>query len=402
MRTAPTLGAGLLLLLTSFAPAGAQEVITLTGVINGGSGGLAVDTAGNIYMADFGPSLSGGGTELFRVTPAGSVSVFATGFNGASGNDFDSMGNLFQSNISASRIDKVAPDGTVTAFTSQNIRGPVGIYIDEGDTLYVCNCSSDTIRKVTPSGVSTLFSSGFLFQCPNGITRDDDGNFYVANFGNGRVLKILPDGTESIFATVPGNNNGHLTYHDGLLYVAGRGADRIYTITMDGQVEVFAGTGVQGIVDGPRLQAQFSLPNDVIVDPTGQYLYVNDVVDPTDPTDISPMVLRRIDLSVSVDVAPAPQRPDGALHVAGVRPNPSAGDTSILFTLDRPGHVRVRIVDVSGRDVRTLMDRRLGEGSHDAVWSGRDDAGRPVVAGVYFYRLDSPLGHATGRLSVVR
>ena len=402
MRTAPSLGAGLLLLLTSFAPVGAQEVVTLTGVINGGSGGLAVDTAGNIYMADFGPSLSGGGTELFRVTPAGSVSVFATGFNGASGNDFDSMGNLFQSNISASRIDKVAPDGTVTAFTSQNIRGPVGIYIDEGDTLYVCNCSSNTIRKVTPSGVSTLFSSGFLFNCPNGITRDDDGNFYVANFGNGRVLKILPDGTESIFATVPGSNNGHLTYHDGLLYVAGRGADRIYTITMDGQVEVFAGTGVQGIADGSRLQAQFSLPNDVIVDPTGQYLYVNDVVDPTDPTDISPMVLRRIDLSVSVDAAPMPQRPDGALRVEGARPNPSAGDTSISFTLDRPAHVRVRIVDVTGRDVRTLLDRDVTGGTHEVVWSGRDNAGRAVGAGVYFYRIDSPLGGGTGRLQIVR
>jgi sugar lactone lactonase YvrE len=353
-------------------------------------------------MADFGPDLGGGGTELFRVTPAGSVSVFATGFNGASGNDFDSQGNLFQSNISASRIDKVAPDGTVTAFTSQNIRGPVGVYVDEGDTLYVCNCASNTIRKVTPSGVSTLFSSGFLFQCPNGITRDDDGNFYVSNFNNGRVLKILPDGTESIFATIPGGNNGHLTYHDGLLYVVARSANQIYTVTLDGVVELFAGSGTQGVVDGSRLQAQFSQPNDVIVDPTGQYLYVNDVVSPTGFNDISPMILRRIDLSAIVGVTPTAERSGSSLHVQGARPNPSRGDTSISFSLDRPAHVRVRIVDVTGRDVRTLLDRELSEGAHDAVWSGRDNAGRPVGAGVYFYRLESPLGNATGRLQVVR
>ena len=72
------------------------EVITLTEPIPGGTGGVSVDKKGNIYVSDFGPLLgqgsAGTNNKIFKITPDGSVSVFAEGFEGASGSHFDSKG----------------------------------------------------------------------------------------------------------------------------------------------------------------------------------------------------------------------------------------------------------------------------------------------------------------------
>ena len=74
-----------------------SAVRNLTRSFAAGSGGMDVDADGNIYMADFGATLSGPpGTKVFRITPTGEIETFATGFIGASGNDFDDEGNLFQ------------------------------------------------------------------------------------------------------------------------------------------------------------------------------------------------------------------------------------------------------------------------------------------------------------------
>ena len=279
------------------APAPATQVITLTDAIDGGSGGLATDPAGNIYIGDFGETLGGPpGTRVFKVTPEGAVSVFATGFLGASGNTFGPDGALYQSNITASRIDRVTLDGVRAPYTSDGVRGPVGIIFDDAGDLFVCNCQTNQIQRITAAGESTVFSDSPLLRCPNGIARDDDGNLYVANFNNGLVVKLTPDGEASVLALLPGQNNGHLTYFDGRLWVAGRGANQIFTVTLDGEFSLFAGNGARGVVDGSLLEAGFSLPNDIAFSPDGRYMYVNDVLDADDSNDTSPMVLRRIEL----------------------------------------------------------------------------------------------------------
>ncbi len=68
-------------------------------------------------------------------------------------------------------------------------------------------------------------------------------------------------------------------------------------------------------------------------------------------------------------------------------PNPFNPSTTVRFGLDSPGFVQLRIYDARGALVRTLLDERLGEGAHEAVWNGRDSAGRPASSGVYFYHL---------------
>ena len=66
------------------------------------------------------------------------------------------------------------------------------------------------------------------------------------------------------------------------------------------------------------------------------------------------------------------------------RPNPARGTAMIPFTLDRAATTRVRIVDVSGRVVRTIASRALPAGAHAASWDGRDDRGHQAASGIYF------------------
>ncbi len=69
-------------------------------------------------------------------------------------------------------------------------------------------------------------------------------------------------------------------------------------------------------------------------------------------------------------------------------PNPFNPTTAISYTVPAPGaEVRLTVYDLAGRVVRTLVSGLEREGEHVAVWHGRDDAGREVGSGVYFYRL---------------
>jgi hypothetical protein len=68
-------------------------------------------------------------------------------------------------------------------------------------------------------------------------------------------------------------------------------------------------------------------------------------------------------------------------------PNPFNPSTEIAFDLPAAGHVTLRIYDVTGRSVRTLVDGRLEPAAHRIRWDGRDDHGRRVGSGIYFYHL---------------
>ena len=250
--------------------------------VAGGSGGLVMDPAGNLYSADFGAILGDAktaGKRIYKITPAGETAVFAEGFEGASGNAIDSKGNLFQSNIRGGTISKISPDGEVSTFASEGLEAPVGIVIDSQDTLWVANCGGASIQKVTRDGISTRFVDSDLLKCPNGITLDAQGNLYTANFYSSDVVKITPAGEVSVLATLPGNNNGHIVYAAGSLFVVARTAHQIYEVSLSGEARLFAGSGEKGGKDGPLLEASFCFPNDIAIGRDGRTLYVNEVAD---------------------------------------------------------------------------------------------------------------------------
>jgi hypothetical protein len=83
-------------------------------------------------------------------------------------------------------------------------------------------------------------------------------------------------------------------------------------------------------------------------------------------------------------------------------PNPFNPSTSIAFYLPQPGHVALVIYDVNGIRVRSLIDGMQPVGRHTVLWDGRNDSGRQVGSGVYYYRLAAGKHVITRKLVVVR
>lgn len=85
------------------------------------------------------------------------------------------------------------------------------------------------------------------------------------------------------------------------------------------------------------------------------------------------------------------------------RPNPFSMSTGIAYDVPSDGsHVTIRIYDVMGRLVRTLVDRVEAQGKQEVTWDRLSDRGRPVRAGVYFYRMIAPGFDKARRMIVVR
>lgn len=70
-------------------------------------------------------------------------------------------------------------------------------------------------------------------------------------------------------------------------------------------------------------------------------------------------------------------------------PNPFNPATTVSYSVGSPGRVTIRVYDVSGRVVRTLVDREHEPGEHAVQWDGTTDGNTPAASGVYFVKLQS-------------
>jgi hypothetical protein len=77
------------------------------------------------------------------------------------------------------------------------------------------------------------------------------------------------------------------------------------------------------------------------------------------------------------------------LELAGAWPNPARGGAEVRWSLSRAGTVRLAVVDVAGRRLRTLERGEHAAGPHLTRWDGRDDAGRSVAVGLHFLVLEA-------------
>jgi hypothetical protein len=84
------------------------------------------------------------------------------------------------------------------------------------------------------------------------------------------------------------------------------------------------------------------------------------------------------------------------------RPNPSQPETSIWYSVPRDTRVSLIVFDAAGRVVAHLVDRVEVSGDHHVRWSGKDDRGRTLASGVYWYRLTTDFGVRTRRLVLAR
>lgn len=100
--------------------------------------------------------------------------------------------------------------------------------------------------------------------------------------------------------------------------------------------------------------------------------------------------------------AATPAAPPARPTLAAAAPNPFNPTTAIRFTLPRAAHARVLVFSVSGALVRTLADGLYPAGTHVVRWDGRDDHGRELASGAYFYRLEADGTREARKLILLR
>ena len=108
-----------------------------------------------------------------------------------------------------------------------------------------------------------------------------------------------------------------------------------------------------------------------------------------------------IDTRVSGGESYTPASPGPAL-LSPMRPAPFRSETRFSFTLPRGGDVHVAVYDLAGRRVRMIAEGHYSAGLHDALWDGRNGAGRDVANGIYFVRCDTPHGSDVRRVVRLR
>lgn len=85
----------------------------------------------------------------------------------------------------------------------------------------------------------------------------------------------------------------------------------------------------------------------------------------------------------------APNVPVAGESVLSNSPNPFTSTTTIHYQIPSRSLVRVRVYDMAGNLVKTLVDGYVGQGSQQVVWDGKTEAGESAATGYYYYTLDA-------------
>ena len=111
--------------------------------------------------------------------------------------------------------------------------------------------------------------------------------------------------------------------------------------------------------------------------------------------------LRSLVADAAAVPGPADVRPVSyVLHPS--QPNPFNPRTEIRYELPADGSVSLTVYDVTGRQVRVLVNESKQAGVHSASWDGTDSQGRALASGVYFYRLEALGFSQTRRMTLVK
>jgi len=285
-----------------------------------GPSGVAVDSAGNFYIAD--------GANRIRMVTSGGITTVAGGGSSLGDNGpatsaqlaaphavaLDPNGNLYIADSYNSRVRKVSSTVIATVAgggssagdngspASAQLNGPYGLTVDSGGSLYIAEAYNNRIRKVSNAVITTMAGGGpslgdngpptsaQLF-FPEGVAVDAAANLYIADTGNNRIRGV----SSGLIATVAGNGawgfsgdggpapsaalnspEGVAVDSAGNLFIADTLNHRVREVS-NGAITTVAGTGTQafGGDNGPAASAQLNNPWGVAVDSAGN-LYIAD------------------------------------------------------------------------------------------------------------------------------
>ena len=288
---------------------------------------VAVDSAGNLYIADL------NNNRIRKVDATGTITTVAGsgewGFGGDSGPAVqaqlrgptgvavDGAGNLYIADRGNHRIRKVDSAGTITTIVGSGqwgfggdggpadraqLRRPYGVATDGVGNLYIADTGNQRIRKVDSTGIITTVPSGPATEArlnrPTGVAVDGAGNLYIADSNNNRIRMVDPSG---IITTVAGTGeygfgrggfsgdggpatNAHLHFPTGVvtddtgnLFIGDSFNNRIRMVDSAGTITTIAGSGEGGFGGdgGPAAAAGLAQPRGVALDGSGN-LYIAD------------------------------------------------------------------------------------------------------------------------------
>lgn len=297
-------------------------------------GGLVFDSSGNLYFSEISNSVVRKiDTNGIITTVAGIVGNFNdTGDGGQATSatlDFpqglavDAAGNLYIADRSNHKIRKVDTGGIITTIagngtsgfsgdggqaTSANLDSPQYVAVDNNNNIYISDWLNNRIRKVDPSGIITTYAgtgvSGFSgdggnainanLRSPSGIVVDAAGNVYFSDRGNDRIRKIDVSGIITTVAGSGGFNafsgdgalataaefndpNGLFVDSNGDIYIADRDNQRIRMVTAStGIINTIAGTGSIGFNGDGNVGISTNLTNPSSVAINSQGVYIAD------------------------------------------------------------------------------------------------------------------------------
>ncbi len=271
--------------------------------------GLAVDSAGALYIAD---AHNG---RIRKVSPSGIITTVAGGgysYLGdggpatnaqlffPSGVAVDAAGSLYIADAGSYRVRKVSQGGIITTVAGRGASPvgllqlgdggpaanaylllPSGVAVDPAGALYIADYGR--IRRVSPSGVITTIAT-VAFEA--GVTVDAAGSILVADSYNSRILKIRPDGVVSTIAGSGISADDRLTQPAGVaadavgnLFIADTGNHRVRKMSRSGALSTVAGNGIPGYNGdgGEAVRAQFDGVIGVALDGAGN-LFIADTL----------------------------------------------------------------------------------------------------------------------------
>ena len=346
-------------------------------------------------------------------------------FDGPESVTYDAThGRYLVSNALNGNLVQISDEGDTT-FLDTSLSGTRGLTIVD-DTLYVAaNEGVVTYDLTTDLMTSTTPIPGMSFL--NDVAADSSGYLYISDSSTGQIHRMrISDHSVETIITGYASANGILydAENDRLLfcqYIVNAPIHEIdlidFSVTtlltttfarfdglaLDGLGNIYVSAwGTRSVY---RYDSAFSQPPEVIssdqggpadifYNPRHSILAVPCYID--DRVDLIPISL--------AGIAEDPHRTPRAVAWVQNDPNPISRHTTIRYDMAVETDVAMRIYDIHGRVVRTLVDRESAFGAMAVVWDGRDTWGRPVGSGIYTCRIQAEGVETIGstRMVVVR